>query len=213
MGLDQIRDLTRKTQMRILQERPFHSLSDFLTRVDPRPKEAENLIRVGALRGFGSIPGLLSQIKAQNWRLGQLRLFEIEAPADLDEWMLPLRVSAQLEILGASVDAHPLDLVADQLADADTISAAAAFDCLDEEIRVAGIRQTTQRFHSQVEGSFYMLELDDGQSVLPVRMTPEFYRYHQKWLSSKHPFIVQGKMGELQTTGEQVLIANKLWPI
>ncbi len=33
MGLDQVQDLTRKTQNRILNERPFHSLSDFLTRV------------------------------------------------------------------------------------------------------------------------------------------------------------------------------------
>jgi branched-chain amino acid transport system permease protein len=32
-------------------------MEDFLMRVDPRPKEAENLVRIGALGGFGSERG------------------------------------------------------------------------------------------------------------------------------------------------------------
>jgi DNA polymerase III alpha subunit len=62
MGLDQVRELTRRTQKRILKERPFNSLADFLTRVDPRPMEAENLIHVGAFEGLGEIPQLLNAI-------------------------------------------------------------------------------------------------------------------------------------------------------
>ena len=51
MGLNQVRDLTARTRKRILQERPYASLPDFLVRADPRPVEAENLARVGALAG------------------------------------------------------------------------------------------------------------------------------------------------------------------
>ena len=53
MGLDQVRDLGARTQQRILQERPFHSLADFLVRVDPRAAEVENLIQIGAAAGAG----------------------------------------------------------------------------------------------------------------------------------------------------------------
>jgi DNA polymerase III alpha subunit len=212
MGLDQVRDLTRKTQQRILQGRPFHSLSDFLTRVDPKPKEAENLIKVGSLRGLGTIPQLLSQVQGQQWHYAQPRLFELEIPTESEDWNLALRVAAQEEILGASIDAHPLELVADQFQELVITSSTEATYHPDEEILVAGIKQTVQRFHTQ-EGSFYILELDDLQGVLPVKMTPEFYRYHKKWLSSREPFMVQGQMGESSSTREQVLIPKKLKPL
>ena len=213
MGLDQVKDLSRRTQKRILQERPFDSLSDFLTRVDPRQKEVENLIRVGSLDGFGSIPQLLSQMQAQDWHLGQPRLFEMDISPDLPDWDLFQRVSAQETILGISIDAHPTDLVADQLKDLVLVSTLDAFDHLEEEIQVAGIRQTVQRFHTQDEGSHYILELDDAKGVLPVQMTPEFYRYHQKWISSRIPFVVQGRMGEILSSGDYVLLAQRIWPL
>src|SRR3990172_8739012 len=83
MGLDQVRDLTRRAQVRILNQRPFHSLADFLARVDPRPAEAENLIQSGALEGFGTIPTLLGQLK-RGWRGGQLPLFELDATRGIE---------------------------------------------------------------------------------------------------------------------------------
>ena len=57
LGLDQVRSLTKITQKRIISGRPFRDLSDFLTRVDPHIIEAENLIKVGALRDMGCHPG------------------------------------------------------------------------------------------------------------------------------------------------------------
>ncbi len=76
MGLDQVRDLGARTQQRILQERPFHSLADFLVRVDPRVAEVENLIQIGALQGLGGIPYLLEQFRSQSWKSRQFPLFE-----------------------------------------------------------------------------------------------------------------------------------------
>ncbi len=57
MGLNQVRDLTQRTQGEIMRQRPFHSLFDFLSKVNPRPKEAENLVRCGALGGFRNDTG------------------------------------------------------------------------------------------------------------------------------------------------------------
>lgn len=55
MGLDQVKELTHQTIQRIIRFAPFLSVGDFLTRVDPRTQEAENLVRVGALEGLGNI--------------------------------------------------------------------------------------------------------------------------------------------------------------
>jgi DNA polymerase III alpha subunit len=155
---------------------------------------------------------MLSQIQGQKWQYAQPRLFELENSTNEEEWSLVSKVVAQEEILGASVDAHPLELVADRLRGLDITSTLEALNHPEEEIQVAGIRQTVQRFHTQ-EGSFYILELDDLQGVLPVRMTPEFYRYHQRWLSTREPFVVRGKMGKLVSTREEVLISQKLYPL
>ncbi len=64
MGLSQVKELTDRTQNKILRERPFHSLVDFLARVDPRPLEADNLARCGALGDFGKIPSILAGLNA-----------------------------------------------------------------------------------------------------------------------------------------------------
>lgn len=64
MGLDQVKELTHRTIQRIMQQAPFTSLDDFLTRADPRPLEAENLARVGALDGLGRIPAILRRLQS-----------------------------------------------------------------------------------------------------------------------------------------------------
>ena len=116
MGLDQVRDLTRRTQARILSQRPFQSLDDFLSRADPRPVEAENLVQVGALQGFGSIPGLLTALKSPQSRGGQLSFFPVQAP-ELPEWTPEQQAAAQQALLGVSVSVHPLELVAARIAE------------------------------------------------------------------------------------------------
>jgi DNA polymerase III alpha subunit len=101
MGLDQVRELTRRTQKRILAERPFTSLNDFLTRVDPRSQEAENLIRVGAFDGIGKIPRLLETIEGGGWQGGQLSLFSLDSgDASEEDWGLEEKVVAQEQLLG-----------------------------------------------------------------------------------------------------------------
>ena len=75
MGLDQVKELTQQTIRRIIRFAPFLSAEDFLTRVDPRPQEAENLARVGALEGLGNIPSILQRLQKGGWKQNQLSLF------------------------------------------------------------------------------------------------------------------------------------------
>ena len=144
MGLNQVRGLTYQTQQRIQRGRPFDSLADFLTRADPRPLEAENLVRVGALGGMGTIPALLLELKRTARQPGQMSLFGAE-PDAADDWPLADRVAAQETLLGAGVDAHPLELVADRIAKSGALTTVAAAARLGEQVRVAGVRQTWRR--------------------------------------------------------------------
>src|SRR5512135_1849204 len=114
MGLDQVKELTRRTIQRIIRYAPFATLEDFLTRVDPRPQEAENLARVGALDGLGKIPSILRRLQNGGWQQNQMSLFEW-TDSGKEDWTLQQKVDAQTEILGASLDAHPLELVSDKL--------------------------------------------------------------------------------------------------
>jgi DNA polymerase III alpha subunit len=214
MGLDQVRDLSRATQRRILTERPFNSFDDFLTQVDPRPKEAANLIRVGALTGLGSIPELLAQTKAGGWRLGQPRLFDLTFNEEPDEeWDLCRRVEEQIKILGIGVDAHPTDLVKDQIDAIGAVTTNEAGEMLDSVVRVTGIRQTIQRFHTSGGSAYYILELDDPSGVLSVRLSEPIYNKYRGALSSWDPFFVEGLIIQDDFTNMVLLEARRVEPL
>ena len=213
MGLDQVKELTHRTQTRILDNRPFQSLTDFLTRVDPRSQEADYLIRAGALRGMGTIPTLLDQVHRGGWSYGQFPLFELEPKTQEPEWDLYQRVEAQLDILGASVDAHPIELVADQIKNLGAVTTLEALTRPEEEIKVVGIRQTTQRFYAHKGEPFYILELEDLEGVLPVWMTPSFYQRHRQLLSRQKPFLVEGRVQGPPAFDEPVLQATRISPL
>jgi DNA polymerase III alpha subunit len=117
MGLDQVRGLTHRTQKRIIQKRPFHTLADFILRADPRLQEAESLIRVGALEGLGPIPGLLQALNEGIWRSSQPSLFSASISGGQEhDWSLEEKLEAQTAILGIGVEAHPLEIYQDQIA-------------------------------------------------------------------------------------------------
>lgn len=210
MGLEQVRDLTRHTQNRIFSGRPFHDLSDFLTRVDPRPTEVLNLIKVGALAGLGTIPALLAQIERGGWRFQQPPLFEHGMDAEVSAWDLSDRLAAQEQILGVGVDAHPLELVADKVARADALTTLEALEHNQETIRVAGVRQTLQRFHQDGQ-SFYILELEDLEGVLNVFLTTDQHQYYRRSFSGSDPLLVEGVMDLAHISGEPVLRLEKCW--
>ena len=114
MGMDQVRDLTGRTMDRILHGRPFHSLEDFLSRADPRPHEAENLAKVGALENLGTIPAVLRRVQNGGWQRGQPSLFEWQDTSG-EDWSVEQKNAAQQELLGISLAAHPLELLIDKM--------------------------------------------------------------------------------------------------
>jgi DNA polymerase III alpha subunit len=211
MGLDQVKDLTRRTQSRIVSERPFRSLRDFLARADPRQQEAENLVRLGALDGFGAIPTLLRELKAGDWQPGQFALFD-SAPQDEEDWSLAQRVGAQEELLGASVAAHPLELLADKITGAGALTTVGAAARIGERVRVAGMRQTWHRFASTRRGDYiYFMALEDLEGMLNVVIFGDVFRRHRAVFSASKPFVIEGWVEFDGAQSEPVLRAERAW--
>ena len=208
MGLGQVKDLTGRTIERILRCRPFHSLDDFLTRADPRPQEAQNLAKVGALEGFGMIPGILRRLES-GWQPGQMSLFTLSVRED-DDWSLEQKVMAQQELLGASLEAHPLELVAGKIAAARAITTLDAVGKVGQRVTVAGVRQTSHRSRTARGESMLFLTIEDLFGTMDVVLFPNAYQRAKNIVSSSHPFLVTGIVEMDVESGDPFLKAERV---
>ena len=207
MGLEQVKELTKRTIQRIIQFAPFGSLDDFLSRVDPRRQEAINLVRVGGLEGFGSIPAMLQRLDG-GWKAGQMSLFGWDN--NEEDWTLGQKVDAQIELLGASLEAHPLELVADQVSKSGAIPMVDAIGKLGRRVTVAGIRQTSHRSRTAKGEPMLFLTLEDLTGMLDVIAFPDVYRTAKDLLNSASPILVTGVMEMDSSRGELYLRAERV---
>jgi DNA polymerase-3 subunit alpha len=215
MGLDQVKDLTHRTQARIQRLRPFHSLIDFLARVDPRPVEAENLALAGALAGFGTIPQLLRQIRAGGWRGGQLPLFSLNSAADLEveDWSLAERVAAQEAVLGVGVDAHPLELQADKIAAFGALTTDHAASQVGQRVRLAGMRQSWHRTSVGPGAHTYLMACEDLVGMLDVVLSDAIYHRYRPALAGPGPYVVEGLVERDRLSGEPFIRCERLFSV
>jgi error-prone DNA polymerase len=207
MGLGQVKHLTRKTIEKIIRLRPYSSLDDFLTRVDPRLQEAENLVKVGALDGLGNIPELLKRLQS-GWQAGQMSLFAMAAQGE--DWSLEEKMAAQQEILGVSLAAHPLELVAERIEKAGAIEIAEAVERLGHRVRVAGVRQTSRRSRTTKGETMLFLTLEDLSGTLDVIVFPDLYRQAKQIATSNQPMLISGILEMDKGREEPTLKAEKL---
>jgi DNA polymerase-3 subunit alpha len=212
MGLDQVRELTQRTQAQIIQRRPFTSFTDFLARVDPRPVEVDNLVRAGSLEGFGSIPNLLHQLEHGGWQGGQLSLFGM-GEDNQEDWTLEQKLVAQEEVLGTGVIAHPLELVKDKIAAAGALTTVDAAAQLEQSVRVAGVRQTWRRSITTRGDYIYFMSLEDLDGMLDVVINSEVYRRSKAALTTPGPYVVEGRVDLDSQRGEPFIRAERIWAL
>lgn len=194
MGLDQVRGLTQRTQKKIIHARPFLSLDDFILRVDPRIEEASNLIRCGALAELGTIPNMLRRLSQKKRISAQLPLFieTKDIPIEDPEWSLLEKMQAQEEILGISVDVHPLELVAPQIREHKALSTIEAITCTDQRVRVACVRQNSHRSRTRRGEPILFMSLEDLEGMLDAVIYPDTYRRYRSLLTETGPFLFEG---------------------
>ena len=190
MGLDQVKHLTRRTIEKIIRLRPYHSLEDFLSRVDPRPQEAEHLAKVGALEGLGTIPAILKRL-GSGWMAGQMSLFSLNE-LEGEDWSLEEKMAAQQELLGISLEAHPLELLSDQIARSGAITIAEAAERVGQRVTIAGIRQTSRRSRTARGEMMMFLTIEDLSGILDVIIFPDVYRRTKTIASSNSPMLITG---------------------
>ncbi len=212
MGLDQVKELTQRTQATIQHARPFHSFNDFLARVDPRPVEVENLVKVGALDGLGNIPTLLHQLSHPGWQGGQLQLFPLdESPSE--DWSLDDKVAAQEQLLGVSIIAHPLELAAEKIASIGAITTLEALVCVGQRVRVAGMRMTWRRTSTSRGDYIYFMALEDLEGMLDVVIYSDVYRTAHISFAKPGPYIVEGTLEISGDETEPTLRAERIWQL
>jgi DNA polymerase III subunit alpha len=209
MGLDQVKELTRQTIQRIMRYAPFASVDDFLTRVDPRRQEAENLACAGSLEGLGNIPSILMRLQNGGWQQNQLSLFEWAEPSEQD-WSLEQKVNAQMDILGVSLAAHPLELVADRLKGTGVISTLDAVASVGRRVTIAGVQQASHRSLTARGAMMLFLSVEDLQGTLDAILFPEIYRQAKGSISSSVPFLLTGMMEMDTERGEPFLRVEKV---
>jgi DNA polymerase-3 subunit alpha len=211
MGLNQVRELTRRTQTQILRQRPFHSFQDFLARADPRLVEAENLVSCGALEGLGTIPDLLERLRGGGWRGGQLSFFQSESTHS--DWTVEQKAAAQERVLGASVIAHPLELHAEKINTFNALNTLEAAQRAGQRVRVAGMRQTWRRSRTSKGGYIYFMTLEDLEGMLSVILFDDVHQRYRAELKKPGPYIVEGLLEIDPNTPEPVMQAERVWAL
>lgn len=207
MGLDQVRDLTGRTIDRLLRLRPFTGFEDFLSRVDPRCQEVENLVRIGAFEGLGTIPALLRRLES-GWRAGQMSLFDV--PDESEDWGVAERAAAQQELLGISVDVHPLELHLAAVARSGAVTTAEAAARIGVHVTVAGIRQSSHRSRTAKGGVMLFMTLEDLDGMLDVVVFPDLYHRVRAAVSSGSPLLITGIVEMDDRRGEPLLHAERV---
>jgi DNA polymerase-3 subunit alpha len=216
MGLDQVNSLSGITMERIIRNRPFASMEDFLARVDPRQQEAVNLARVGAFEGMGSIPALLQRLEKGGWQARQPGLFDVfsgdatSAKSREGDWTTQQKVAAQKELLGISLEAHPLELAAGRIAAAGAISTVEAAGQVGQKVTVAGIRQSSHRSKTSKGETMMFLTLEDLSGTLDCILFPDVFKRVGNFIYTPEPILVVGTVEMDQERMEPFLRAEKV---
>ena len=196
MGLRYLHGLGEAGRARLLTARantPFADLADFCRRTRlPRPLVGD-LIRAGALDGFGSAR------RQQLWVLGGLQYQAevlVEAPdvtADLPDLSEGEAMTWDYELLGLSPDDHPLRLLRAGLRARGMLDAAElAAQPSGKIVKVAGMVVVRQAPPTAKGHLFITLEDETGLINLIIR--PDLYAREQKTLHGAAALMVAGRL-------------------
>lgn len=212
MGLDQVRDLTQKTQEKIIKHRPFFSVEDFVHKTRAREQETRNLIRCGAFDGLETIPQLLHQLDQGIDRSGQMGLFSGSGfdLTPVEDWSPEMVVQAQEEVLGISVNYHPLELLAGQIQQAGALTTAECIEKIGQRVTVAGTRQVSRRVKTAKGEMMMFLSLEDMEGMIDVVLFSNTYTRYRSSFTGHWPLLVEGVMEQDAERNEPVLRAERV---
>jgi error-prone DNA polymerase len=210
VGLMQVKGLKDAGIAALLEERrrggPFHSLENFLARVDADPSDVRLLIRSGC---FDSIASGRSR-PAMMWRLlahaegratksrRQLSLFEPErenlpSPPEVDEEKILRDEADTLDFL---VSRHPLTLYRKELARIRHVPAAELARHVGKRVTTVGWLITGKLVETRKGEPMEFLSFEDTTDIYETTFFPRAYDRFCRILTTTKPFVLAGKVEE-----------------
>jgi len=97
---------------------------------------------------------------------------------------------------------YPLELVAEKIAQSDTITTLEAAERIGRRVMVAGVRQTTHRSRTAKGETILFLTLEDLHGMLDAILFPDAYRAAKSMVGSSTSLLVMGLMEMDSERGE-----------
>jgi len=116
-------------------------------------------------------------------------------------------------VLGASVDAHPLELFAEAIQRAGALTTVAAAAQLGKVVRVAGMRQSWRRSSTTRGDYIYFMAFEDLDGMLDVVILSDVYRRYRAAFGAGSPLVLEGRVELDPRQGEPVIYAERVWPL
>lgn len=219
VGFRDVHRMTDRLLVAIERERairPFRDLADFLRRTRAEVDAAESLIRIGALDGLGvtdlgrpptrdEMLALLPELKAVLQREGSTTddvlclapgpVRPVEDPTHVSGWSAARRVSAELELTGFSITAHPLELAAGDLTARGVVKARDLPGLPDRSrVLVAGVRERAQTPRTRSGRRTCFLTLEDDTGLLDVVVFDDALKRSGDAIVSSRSYLVAGTL-------------------
>jgi error-prone DNA polymerase len=190
---------------------PFASLADFWERTRLARPLVENLIRAGALDGWGlSRRQLLWELGSLRDHSGELPLPAAGEPVELPPLSPAAALWAERAVQGLSAGEHPLSHLRPALRQQGVLTCAtAAATAGDQTIQVAGLLVVHQS--PPTANGHHFLTLEDETGLLDVVVRPAVYARYRRPLHTARLLVIRGLT---QRQGERVaLLARALRPL
>jgi DNA polymerase III alpha subunit len=199
VGLMAVKNLSTTTMERIIAERPYANLADFLAKARPARDEAESLAACGALDRFGySRPQLMWLIQNKERREEGVLLDGIE-PRDLpapevQDYSLSERLRREMEALDFTITAHPLALYTDMARKERAVSAADFRRWRGKAVNVCGWLVHSKRTRTHRGDYMMFLSMEDLTSAFEAVLFPQAYDRFGGVLRGQGPYLLFGKI-------------------
>jgi DNA polymerase-3 subunit alpha/error-prone DNA polymerase len=200
-----LRHLGEETRGRIVAQRPYHDVVDFLERVRPDEEEARVLVHARAfddLHPTESHGSLLWRIAAWRKSAADRKSRDLfTRSADIPRPSLApddprARLHAEMQALGFLCDVHPMVLCADAVNRRHVVKAKDLPRLAGRRVRCAGFL-VTGKVVSTLQGEpMEFITFEDETGLLECTFFPETYRRFCHMLDHQRPYFIEGKVEE-----------------
>ncbi len=223
IGLIAVKNLTETSARKIAEERGkndyFTSIRNFLYRTNIGYKEAELLIKCGALDCFGKTRPTLMRLldiyfhyrsfyrRETDDLFAGTELNDMEISVETErQYSIEEICAAEYEILGYMVSRHPLDFFSDFLRKNSIVNSNRMEEYAGKKIKMAGWFMASKRIRTRNGKVMKFLSLEDPYGTFEAVLFPETYEKFAEKTLSAGPYLIEGKIEP--ENGRNIIVSN-----